>query len=482
MSNKLLFVIPSSFYLEEYHKLIFNKIFPIDALQLSSYLKKKHTNIETNFIDIRFENRIKNSFLNNPNNGQFKEELVKLFEKNQIQNFNKIILNLTLSSQYLQADLIANILKKEFNDLKIIVCGYHPTAIPENYLYKKSPYDFLILGEPEETLNKLIKSKKSISSGQNNGPKVLHSEQLVDLNTIPLPDFHTYLKKYPFKNNFNFTISMSRGCPYNCRFCRILKNGGLRNMKFDIFKEKFDKLKEIVLNYNKKKPKIVFNDQCFNSSQISKRVLNLITHDKLHDQFSFSCQTRAELILKYREQFKKAKMRIALGLESASKILLIEMNKTKNPTKYLEIFKEIINFYKKNNEMFCRLNILIGVPGETENTVNETLNFLKNNVSNNNIEIFPSLYSNEPFTNIYQNMKYYESKFGTKFIKEWWKIHSDPIKNSVLLKPSKNYSKKQLIGDFKDKFFPFIKNYEQISKIALIIWKIYYNKWYDELY
>ena len=151
-----------------------------------------------------------------------------------------------------------------------------------------------------------------------------------------------------------------------------------------------------------------------------------------------------------------------------------------NPTKYIKMMEAILNEYKDKDGPYCRLNLVAGFPGETEDSFNETIDFVNKHGIHGNIQISPSLFSNYPNVFVYKNMNYYEEKYGTKFIKEWWKMSSNPLKNSIP-RPSKDYSKKELIGDYKDKYISILKSFRRDVFADLVVWKRFFNKWYNEL-
>ena len=84
-------------------------------------------------------------------------------------------------------------------------------------------------------------------------------------------------------------------------------------------------------------------------------------------------------------------------------------------------------------------------------------------------------------TNVYKNMDYYEKKYGTQFLIDWWKIESDSLLNSILPKPSKSFTKLQLIEDYKDNYSSLLTKFKTKSFKALVNWKRYFNKCYEEL-
>ncbi len=480
--SNLLFIIPGFFYIEEYQKLLYYNDIPLGTLQLSSLLREK-ADVKTDIIDMRIEEeKYKGLSVEKPKIDEFKKMFLKVLESNEIQEYDNVGINCYTSFQFLQTDLIAKILKKEFPKIILIVGGYHPTAMYKDFIYKNSPYDIIIRGEADLLFldlfnSRILKHKDNISK-----IKILNAEEFIDVNTLPFPDYELYLKKYPFKNRFKFDFYISRGCPYQCAFCAT--NYEFRSYNFENFQKNFVKLSEIVENINNKNPKIAFADQSFNRVLISEKVLDYIIQNELQDRFRFSCQSRVETITKnfeLIEKFRKCHMVVGYGFETANKMFLKEMHKTHNPSKYIDQMKKILNQYKDDNETYCRLNLLVGFPGENQQTLEETVNFVITFALHSNIQISPTLFSNYPNVYVYSNMEYYEKKYGTEFIKRWWKIPSNPFKNAIPKKSSKKYSKKELIGDYRSKYQSILKVFKLNTFSELVSWKRFFNKWYREL-
>ncbi|MHA1293671.1 MAG: B12-binding domain-containing radical SAM protein [Promethearchaeota archaeon] len=470
--------------MEDYQKALNYNYIPLETLQLSALLKEK-LKVKTQIIDLRHEERkYKNKNLIDPDKGDFKKFFLNVLEKKNYEEFENVAIIFDKSYQYLQVNFIAKILKEISPAINLIVGGYHPTAVPEDFMYKNSPYDFVLIGETELSILELFKSNLLLRNSDKK-PKLCRSEKIIDLDSLYFPDYANYLANYPFKDFFNFEISMSRGCAFECTFCPCKIKP--RNHTIDVFLEHFKKLIPIVESYNKKAPKINFIDRSFNSASISKKVLNFIIKHELSERLKFSCQTRIEIVSKYRELvelFRKSNMIVGFGFESANNDLLLEMRKTKRPDKYKESIKTIVKLYNNARELYFRLNILVGFPGETKKTFFETINFINDYALRDFIQIGPTLFSNFPNTYVYHNMKYYEKKFGSEFLKNWWKIPGNPHKNSILNKPSKNYAKKEMVSDYLNAYTNILKQNRYSSFYSfenLIIWKKYFRKWESEL-
>jgi len=481
-NSNLLFIIPGFLYIGEYQKSLYHNSIPLSTLQLSSLLKERQE-IKTQIIDLRFESEIDSNLEGESSEtDKFKDPFIKVLENSNIQDFNNIGINCYTSYQFLYTDLISRIIKEEFSNINIILGGYHPTAVPEDFAYQGAPYDFIIRGEADTILLDLFDSKILNKVNSHRKPQILKSEKLIDINSLPFPDYDLFMNKYPYKDRFTFDFYMSRGCPYQCAFCAT--NFEFRSLTFQKFQENFEKLLEIVERYNIKIPKVGFADQSFNRVQISQKILDYILLNEFQHNFTFSCQSRIETIANKFElidKFRKCGMLVGYGLESVNKNLLKEMHKTDNPLKYIEIAKKIINKYKDSNETYCRLNVLVGFPGENQDTFNETLNFINDNALHENIQIGPSLFFNYPNVYVYQNMEYYEKKYGSDFIKEWWKLPLNPLKNAVPNKTSEDYSKKQLIYDYTNEYISILKVFKRDTFASLVSWKRFFNKWYKEM-
>ena len=481
-NSNLLFIIPGFFFIEKYQRLLYYNDIPLGTLQLSAFLKEK-LKVIANIIDLRVESENDSDLaFKKGNEDQFKKTFLKVLERNNIQDFQNIGINCYTSFQFLYTDFIANIIRKEFPTKNIIVGGYHPTGVPEDFTYKNSPYDFVIRGEAETTLLELFRSNKLQKNPINHETQIITSNILIDVDSLPFPDYELYLQQYPIKDKFKFEIYNSRGCPYQCAFCG--ENYPFRSNSFEKFKKDFEKLILIVEDFNKKKPKIGFADQSFNRLLINEQILDYLLENKLQERFIFSCQSRIETVasnFKLINKFKKCKMIVGYGFETANDILLREMKKTNNAAQYLEETKRILNEYKDGSEIYCRLNVLVGFPGETQKTFNDTVNFIETYAVHEDIQISPTFFTNYPNVFVHENMEMYESKYGTEFLKEWWRLPSNPFKNALPTKQSKNNSLKELLLDYKDRYITILKEFKRQSFTELVTWKKFYNNWYNEI-
>jgi len=117
--------------------------------------------------------------------------------------------------------------------VRTIVYGAHPTFMPQ-YCLREESIDFIVLREPEETIRCLlhalahgetVEDLEGIGYRTNTGePRINAGRPLLDLDTLALPDrtllprdvvyFNPVVKRMPYT-----TMQTSRGCPGRCIYC-----------------------------------------------------------------------------------------------------------------------------------------------------------------------------------------------------------------------------------------------------------------------
>jgi anaerobic magnesium-protoporphyrin IX monomethyl ester cyclase len=140
----------------------------------------------------------------------------------------------SMTPQIIQAHKIAQKVKTAFPTVPVILGGVHATFLPQETLRKFDAFDTLVLGEGEETIIELvsrlehgraIEDVKGIAY-RSNGDVIITPPRPRILNLDPWPNHHEHydFDFYARNNsgtNYRPCVStfVSRGCPYNCRFC-----------------------------------------------------------------------------------------------------------------------------------------------------------------------------------------------------------------------------------------------------------------------
>lgn len=324
---------------------------------LASHAKRFHPDVEFELIDTRVSKK--------------KEE--KNFYKKTFD-----LIGITASSQvFLEAVEIAQNLKQINPTIPICLGGSHASTVKEDVL-KEFPFDFAVYGEGEQTFSELINFIKGKTELKNIDGLIYHDKKgniilnrarqiIKDIDSIPFPSYDLFnMDRYP-----QHRLTTSRGCPFNCVFCNshsLWTNKWRKRSPQNIL----DEIK--LLNNTYKSKSIVFNDDSFNID--SKRVIdlcNLILEEKLNILWSTSI--RVDLITDKiaNLMYKSGCYNVSIGIESANNEVLKKMNKHNT----IEKIEAGINILR-NAKIDVMGQFMIGNPGDTLETIKESIEFAKN--------------------------------------------------------------------------------------------------------
>ncbi len=142
----------------------------------------------------------------------------------QIIKFNPHLIGISINfTPYFDIALqTAKLCKSILPAVPIVAGGHHATAVPESVL-KSGPFDFVILGEGEQRIIKLINylSNNDLENLNDLDGLAYQSQNNVYIN--PSKTFIEDLDHLPIlqlENDIGMLIT-SRGCPKNCNFCSI---------------------------------------------------------------------------------------------------------------------------------------------------------------------------------------------------------------------------------------------------------------------
>lgn len=290
-----------------------------------------------------------------------------------------IITNAITSS--LTNDLRVSDLSKEIG-AKSIALGPHVTNLPEETLVKFPNLDFIVRGEAEVTIKELIdalenngKLENVIGISYRSDGKIINNKDrplIENLDELPIPrhDFLPLEKHvYPFiGSKFTFVLA-GRGCPYLCSFCRqpIMWNRKVRVRSPDSVIRELKMLKELgVENF------LIHSDTFTVNKEIVIELCKKIIENNL--DFKWACNSRVDTVDKEMlEWMKKAGCwMVAYGIESGSQGVLDNVKKGITLEQSRKAVQLAIEAGIKVYGYF-----VIGLPGETKETIRDTIEFAK---------------------------------------------------------------------------------------------------------
>ncbi len=295
-----------------------------------------------------------------------------------LKEFNPDYLVVNIATPTLEHDLDAVKKAKEIcPNVVTIAKGAAFLTLADRIIKEHNELDFGILGEAENTLKEILEGKPKaeilgLYYKENGEVKFTGNRPFIeDLDSLPFPARHLVdnnIYRRPDNNKVQATIKVSRGCPFHCFFCLATPVSGAkvrRRSPENIVAE----IKECVEKYNIKN--FLFWSDIFNiDKDWTMKLCQAIIDSGL--KITWSANTRADTAdLEMADMMYKSGCRlVSIGVESGSQYMLEKMGK-----------KITLNDVRRTVKVFKKAKIriynyfVIGLPWETEETVEETIKF-----------------------------------------------------------------------------------------------------------
>ena len=276
----------------------------------------------------------------------------------------------------------ARIAKEELPECTTVLGGCHATFWDENALNECPSLDIVVRREGEVTFVELLGklSSKSSLNGvlgityRKKDGRIVRNEDrpfIENLDDLPFPAHHLLpLKAFHVVGKTIFPLTTSRGCVYWCDFCTAVRMFGKR-YRMRSPKNVVDEIEQIHNKYGQSQ--FTFYDDAFTVDP--KRVVQIcdeIQRRKLAIQWD--CETRVDMVS--RELLQKMRdagcMATWFGVESGSPSVLEKMHKKIRLDQTRLAFRAA-----RDVGLMTVASVVLGFPGETEQTAWETINFVK---------------------------------------------------------------------------------------------------------
>jgi len=356
------------------------------------------------------------------------------------------------------AGKIAAALKKKAPGVIIIVGGAHITAIPKETLKKYQAIDVGIIGEGEETLKELLlvlergrdikKVKGLVVRGKRKLVFTGARPFIQNLDNLPMPAWDllpAFPEKYYLSANSFLKLPAahlitSRGCTGRCLFCDRSVFG--RSPRMHSAKRVLAMIEHLVRNYDIREIQF-FDDNFLLFPQRLREICKGLIKKKWG--LSWSCQARADMLnSKVLRLMKKAGCwQVGLGIESGSDKILKILQKGETKEKIRRAVEATAKAGIEIKGFF-----ILGNPGETKETLEETENFIFS---------LPLTYVHTTFFTPFPGAEAYKvaDKFGKfRFKNNWSKLGRGTIKPVFIPRGlTKKYLQKKASGIFRRFYF-----------------------------
>lgn len=296
------------------------------------------------------------------------------------------IVGVSILSAYLSEAIdLTRILKSKGKT--VVIGGQHVTALPYSSL-KETGADYAVCGEGEITFvslleailnNKRTEAIPGVVAADTETPLIKRGF-IDDLDSLPFPDWskidpRTY-RRAPhgglIKNFPVAPITTSRGCPYECSFCASPKLWE-RKIRFRSPQNTVEEISYLVKNFGVREIHFEDDNLTLKKEHIAS-ICELILERQIKISWATPNGVRADTIdsdiLKLMR--RSGCYYIVFGIESANEQILDNVKKKIR----LESIERAITLAKKEGIMTQGF-FIFGLPGETVETMRETINFAK---------------------------------------------------------------------------------------------------------
>ena len=342
----------------------------------------------------------------------------------------------------------ARVAKEVCPDVKIVMGGPHATFADKEILTDEKAVDIIVRGEGEETILELAKQPQtSLKLGDIKGITFRKENQIIqtqnrpyiqDLDSLPLPAYkYLPMDKYNITGRNLLSVISSRGCPYQCPFCvaSLMFGAPFRARSPSKVVDEIEWLRDEFGAEG-----IAFQDDTLTFDK--KRAIEIC--DEMIERkldLPWGCGTRADAVTKD----LVAKMRkagcdeVMFGIESGCQQMRDVLKKRVTNDQCENAIK-----WTKDAGIFVTVSVILGYPGETRETLHESLDFVRRAEPD---DVWLCLATPFPGTELRELVKSYGWKMSDK-----WELYNtmNPIFEDPAL-PAKDIA--EIRKDFYNKFY-----------------------------
>ncbi len=298
--------------------------------------------------------------------------------KSELEAFQPTIVGVGSMTPTIESALkCAQTAKEAAPDAQVLMGGPHATFADSEILTTEKAVDVIVRGEGEETILELAKQAplgdiRGISFRRNGAVIQTPNRPFIqNLDALPRPAYkYLPIEKYNITGRNLLPIISSRGCPFACPFCVASQMFG-QQFRARSPKNVLDEMEWLRDEYGAEG--IAFQDDTLTfSKQRAIDICDGIIERKI--DLHWGCGTRADVVTK-EVMAKMAKAHCdetMFGVESGCQCMRDVLRKRVSTEQCENAIK-----WTKEAGIFVTVSVILGYPGETKETLQETLDFVR---------------------------------------------------------------------------------------------------------
>lgn len=278
----------------------------------------------------------------------------------------------------------AKMIKRTTNCL-VMVGGVHVTVLPVKSLEDCPEIDFVIMGEGEYIVSMICDAMEKGQLNLSNIPSICYRKGdgaainsraplIKDLDDIPYPardlvDMSWYRLQPQFeRGKLHATVSSSRGCPASCTFCGNVVTG--RKFRPRAPRHFVDELKMLSQKFGIRHFHIVDDNFAADPERVIRICREILRRKLKISWFIFGRVEHLNNESLLRLMKEAGCVYVLFGIESGNQQMLDNIKKKQT----LSQIEETCRLCRRVGLNYCN-SFIIGCPGETEDTVKDTVDF-----------------------------------------------------------------------------------------------------------
>jgi len=302
------------------------------------------------------------------------------FER-EISKYQPRIVGITSTTlTYNSARKVAEIAKKVHPNCLTVLGGCHVTFWDDKALEECPALDMAVRREGEYTFLEIadrVKEGKPLknvvgTTCREDGKIIRNADRpyIQNLDELPVPAYHLFpIESFRRNGKVIFPMLASRGCVYCCDFCTAVRMFGQKHRARSP-KNVVDEIEFVTNKYGN--DQFTFYDDLFTLDPAwVKEICKEIRSRNL--KIKWDCETRLDMVTKelLLEMRKAGCNEVSFGVESGCQRILDAVHKRVSIQQCENAIK-----WAKDEGLFVAVSTIVGYPGETKETMKQTLDLI----------------------------------------------------------------------------------------------------------